>query len=379
MLDAEVIVIGGGPAGCATALHLARRGRSVIVVDRSFFPRPKVCGEGLMPHGVAELRRLATLDGLIARPFVGIRYVVDGRTAEGRFTTGPGLGFRRSRFDVWLQERCAAAGVDLRCGTTVTGLERVGNQSVVRGPDLRARVVVVADGMRSRLRTQLGLARAPRGRPRYGLRAHLRLPRGVDLPRWVEVRVGAGLEAYITPVEPRVINVALLLERGRARELKGGLHEGFTRMWMEMAGTEPLGDALPEGDVALTGPLRQEARDVVADGVVLVGDAAGFLDGITGEGMSIALESARLAAAVLDRALTMGDLSARALRPYRVERARQLRLRRWLTRVVLRGIRHRALARATVGMLGRHPRLFGALLAMNDGAGLRALLRGRGR
>src|SRR5687767_8098600 len=90
--DAEVIVVGAGVAGCAVALHLARRGHSVILLDRSESPRDKVCGEGLMPHGVAALDRLGLLPlPFPVLPFTGIGYHVAGVDAVGRFPGTVGL------------------------------------------------------------------------------------------------------------------------------------------------------------------------------------------------------------------------------------------------------------------------------------------------
>ncbi|MEZ5237394.1 MAG: FAD-dependent oxidoreductase, partial [Acidimicrobiales bacterium] len=122
MFDTEVLVIGGGPGGSATALQLARSGHRVMLLDRAGFPRDKVCGEGLMPYGVGELERLGLAAPEGSQRFVGIGYTVGGHSAVGRFPGGRyGLGVRRSRLDAELAARCEEAGVERRHGVQVRG------------------------------------------------------------------------------------------------------------------------------------------------------------------------------------------------------------------------------------------------------------------
>lgn len=371
MLNTEVIVVGGGPGGCATALGLARRGHEVVLLDRATFPRHKVCGEGLMPVGVKELTALDLHLAIDARPFHGIRYAVPGATATGRFPGGHhGLGVRRERLDVALNDAVRRAGVVVRHGCKVQAVGSSGRHRVVEtdaGP-LSCRAVVAADGMRSSIRRQLGLQRPPRGRPRYGARGHFRLADHVTQLDVVAVHVLPGMELYLTPVGERELNVAVLLERDATHPLKGNLQQGFQDL---VGGVSALRDllngAVLDGPVGLTGPLRQESTGVVADGVVLVGDAAGFLDGITGEGMSLTLASARLATDTLSTALRSGDVTAAALGSYARQRtafARELTL---LTEIVLFGIRHRRLAHRFVRGLARHPDVFERVLGVSTG------------
>lgn len=384
MLDAEVIVVGAGPAGCAAALGLTRRGHQVTLLDRSTFPRPKVCGEGLMPVGVTELAALLGSGHGLGQPFRGIRYGAGPHLASADFPGGHhGLGLRRERLDVALLDACRAEGVDVREGVRVEHLAPWDGTRRLRttaGP-LRSRAVVVADGLRSPLRKQLGLDAPPRRRHRYGLRAHLELAEGTQLPEHVEVFVVDGAELYLTPVGPREVNVAVLLERDATRQLKGDLEGGFGRLCARSDRVRELLDgARPTGRVGLTGPLRQASRDVLADGVLLVGDAAGFLDGITGEGMSLALASSRLASEVLHRALLDRGPTARALRPYGRARRRAARDLTLLTRIVLRGIRSRRLTHRFVGGLARYPEVFQQILGVSTGRPLRSVrLRGLAR
>ncbi|MCB9676770.1 MAG: NAD(P)/FAD-dependent oxidoreductase [Alphaproteobacteria bacterium] len=375
MIDTEVLVIGGGPGGSATALQLARRGHAVTLLDRAEFPREKVCGEGLMPYGVGELRRLGVelIAQVDARPFLGIGYTVGSESAEGRFPSGHhGLGVRRNRLDLALAGFCREAGVDRRHGLKV---REVGGWpgrmwADVGGRQIRARAIVGADGMHSVVRKSLGLQRPARGRPRYGLRGHFRLARGARALDLVEVHATDGLELYLTPTGDRELNVAVLLERDATKALKGDVAGGFARI---LAAYEPLRELLDgaesASEPALCGPLRQEATRAATDGAVLVGDAAGFLDGITGEGMSLTLLSARLAAEALSEGLRTGRLAARHLAAYERRRWRASRDLTWLTEIVLAGIRHRRLARRVVRGLRRHPEIFEQVLAINAGTG----------
>ncbi len=249
------------------------------------------------------------------------------------------------------------------------------------------RALVGADGMRSSVRAWLGLQGRVRGRHRFGARQHFRLVG--EAPRFVEVHVlpDVGVELYLTPTGPSEVNLALLLEKGEMGALRGDVAAGIRHFLARcpdlrgrFEGAEPVSPALA------VGPLRQSARAGVADGAILVGDAAGFLDGITGEGMSLALISAAIGSEVLAAGLERGALGARDLAAYDgLRRARSRDLTR-LTEVILWGIRHRWLARRVVRNLGRHPALFERVLGVNTGAapllsiglsGVRKLLLGR--
>jgi flavin-dependent dehydrogenase len=369
-LDAEVIVVGAGPVGSVTALHLANRGHEVLLLDRATFPREKACGEGLMPHGVDALSRLG-IDVQGAR-FVGIAYHAAGHTAVGRFPDARfGVGVPRSVFDARLVDIAARhPKVRVRTGVRATGLGGRPGAMVVataRG-SYRSRAVVGADGLGSPVRAWAGLARPPTGDRRYGLRVHLAVPaersRGV-----VEVHVAPPVEVYLTPLGPMTndgwhrVNVAALLDRSEARALRGDAAAGLRRILAACPSLQ-LGSTEMLGDVKTWGPLRRQPSGVVADGVVLVGDAAGFVDAITGEGMSVGFASAEIAADVLSASLRQGRLDRAALQPYAVRRRRMARHLTWLTEIVLFGLRRPRLAAHVVGNLAREPAVFERLLAV---------------
>jgi geranylgeranyl reductase family protein len=375
---AEVVVVGAGPAGCAAALHLANLGHEVVLVERQRFPREKVCGEGLMPHGVAELRGLGLAEAMLAtgaRAFHGIAYHLGEQVAVGRFPGADagrgGYGFRRLRFDAALLAACSRhAGVRVRVGARVVQVRTEAASVQVRCDDgtIRARAVIGADGAQSVVRRQLGLGRRANRPPRYGARGHFRLAEGRSERDVVDVVLLQGREFYLTSVGAGEVNVTLLCGKATTVGFGGDLPGGFAR---EIAQCPEVADYLdgaePISDVRLCGPLRQRVTGLVADRALLVGDAAGFVDAITGEGMSLAMASARLAAGVLSRALRIDRLDRASLRPYEVARRRFARDLIWLTEIMLWWVRHPRLARRVLGQLARHPDTFGRLLAVNVG------------
>lgn len=375
MIQASHIVVGGGLAGSATALHLARLGCDVVLLERGTFPREKVCGEGLMPHGVRSLEQLGLLDGVMAtapQPFRGIGYHVGNTRAEGFFPHGrEGLGIRRSKVDEVLHHACLASPrIDVQTGVRVRDihLERDGVRLETSGGPVAGQVVVGADGLQSLVRRKAGLIRKHRGRARYGVRLHMKMADASAQSDCVEVFLGKSLEWYITPTGPGECNVAMLCGKAVTKRFGGNLHASF----MEMAMAEPrlarwMAGASPLTETRLCGPLRQEVSSAATERVLLVGDAAGFVDAITGEGMSIALTEARLAAELLAQPSIIADPSRRALRRYDIQRRRATRSLVWFTRLVLLGLRNPALAGYGIRNLARHPEAFSRLLGINTG------------
>ena len=371
----DVVIVGAGPAGSTLALRLARAGRRVLLIDGARFPRGKVCGEGIMPAGVETLRELGLHTALAehAHPFRGIRYrLPDGTRAEAEFPGGAqGWGIDRAVLD----ERLVAAarrepGVALQLGTWVRTIERTPDGVRVRLDDreVEAALVVGADGGRSQVRRQAGLDLPLPRRPRFGVGAHFRAPRGADDGPLVEVFVAPGLELYTTPVAPDVTCVALLVDRQGLEPLRGDL-SGALRALLRQAGGRcgRLAGGELLGPVRALGPLALGARAAHAERLLLVGDAAGALDPITGEGLTLALTTNRIAAEVIDQALERGDCSARALARWTKERGRKARPLHGLTQVVLRMAARPARAARVIRSLAGAPDTFGRLLGVAAG------------
>ena len=368
----DAVVVGGSLAGAATAIHLAEAGRSVVLLEHSHVFRRKACGEGLFPQGVRELGRLGLLPAVLERSaqLAGVRFHAGDALAAAAMGGGGGLGVRREWLDPLLLGRAESAGVEVRRGVTARGLLRDGPRlrGVATGEgDVLARVVVGADGLNSRLRRLAALDGRWRG-TRYGISAHIRLRR--PLEPFVDVHFESGYELYITPVGEYDANVALLLRKPAMHQFAGNLR---TRYGMTLRAHPALGDAFELLDEPLAaGPFVASCTRPWRANLVLVGDAAGFFDGITGEGMSVALVSARHCAAAVDRYLGAGDYAA--FREYAARRAALVRNSNLLARVSLALGSRPTLARMAVRNLQRQPRTFEKLVAINSGeAALRSV------
>ncbi len=268
-----------------------------------------------------------------------------------------------------MRDKAQAAGAVFVSGNVSdVVVDAEGATAFVRdGESVRARVVVGADGMRSQVRHNLGLDGGAPRRPRYALRQHFRLAAGAQMPERVEVHVGDHHELYVTPVEPGVVGVAALCER----ELMGAAAgPPATRLSSLIAGCTPLAerlrDAQPVGAAMACGPLRVRATEVFSGRGVLVGDAAGYVDAITGEGMSLALKTAMLASAAIERIVAGDDVTV-SFSTYAKARRAVFRDHALLTFGLVELARRPLLARRVIAGLSRDPTLFTRLLMVNDG------------
>lgn len=369
----DVVIVGAGPAGSSLAMRLSRRGRSVLVVDGARFPRSKPCGEGIQPAGVAALEELGlgpALAGLV-EPFEGIRYrLPDGTAAEGRFPGGArGWGITRGDLDARLLEAAwGSPGVSVQLGAWVRGFERRadGVRLDLGGRAVEAALLVGADGHRSTVRRLAGLEAPPPAVQRFGVVGHVSHAPAAD--PFVEVYVGRGVELYTTPVRPGLTCVALLVDRDGLAPLQGRLEAGLREALAGAAGRcRDLARGRLVGQVRALGPLAGQASRAHADRLLLVGDAAGGLDPITGEGISLALCTGASAAEVIDGALGRGDCSARALAPWTSRRRAEVRALANLTWVVLRTAAAPARAERVIRALAAAPATFERVLGVAAG------------
>jgi flavin-dependent dehydrogenase len=296
--DADLLVVGGGPGGLATALHARAQGLSVIVADPRDSPIDKACGEGLMPGGLAVLASLGVDPA--GMPLRGIAYVSGRRRAEARFRDGPGRGVRRTTLHAALAARAKEADTEW-ISTKVTTVEQ--DRDGVTAAGVRARYLVGADGLHSAVRRAVGIevtAGVPR---RFGVRRHYAVPAWSEV---VEVHWSPLGEAYVTPVEPDLVGIAIL--SSQRPDLS----------WFPWL-AEHLKDVAP-GPARGCGPLRQVVARRVAGRVLLVGDAAGYEDALTGEGVSLAVKQAGAAVAAIvdDRPAGYEHQWRRITRPYRL-------------------------------------------------------------
>jgi flavin-dependent dehydrogenase len=272
----DVLVAGGGPAGLATALHAARAGLETMVIERRRGPIDKACGEGLMPH---TLKQLAKLDiRLRGREFNGITYLDGQHRAEALFKSVPGLGVRRTVLHMALLQAASEAGVR-QVQSNMGRIEQ--SENTVRCGAFEARYLAAADGLHSPIRRALGLAESGAAARRWGIRRHYLTAPWSDQ---VEVHWSRGSEAYVTPVAHDCVGIAILTSRRGA----------FDDCLSEFPALKDRVSGVPHGVDRAAGPLYQAVQKRSAGRVLLVGDAAGYIDALTGEGLGVALSGAEL-------------------------------------------------------------------------------------
>lgn len=280
----DLVVIGGGPVGLVSALYAVRSGLQVVVLEPRDGTIDKACGEGLMPGALASLHGLG-LDPP-GHTLTGIAYTDGTRRATADFGPQAGRGVRRTTLHRCLADAATRAGVATR-HTAMRSVTQDDDAVTVTtrdgSADLRAAHVIAADGLHSPTRRALGLQVTGRGRRRHGLRQHFACRPWTD---HVEVHWGADAEAYVTPVADDVVGVAVLTGR---QATWSGLIRGFPALGQR------LGGAAPVSELRGAGPLRQVATSRLAGRVLLVGDAGGYVDALTGEGLSVGFAEARAA------------------------------------------------------------------------------------
>ncbi len=375
----DAIIVGGGPAGAATAMQLARRGYRVLVLERARFPRDKPCSESLNPGAVAALERLGpevVAAVAAARParLAGFRVHAPSGTAMGGHYAAAragahGLALPRRVLDSILLAAAARAGATVHEGVAVDDLLR--GDGVVSGvlsrtprgthEALVARVVVGADGLRSIVARRLG-GRVSTPPHRIAFTAHVT---GVSAVGEVgEMHIGRGGYVGLGPVGDGVTTVALVVPASVARRRGRALRDDMVRELDAFPGLRGrFAGHRMERAVLATGPFARWSRRSVADGALLVGDAADFFDPFTGQGLFAALRGAELASAVLDAALRQpAPVSRRALRAY--PRARRTAFAgKWaLERLIALGVGSPTLAERVIDRLARRPALAAALV-----------------
>jgi flavin-dependent dehydrogenase len=288
-LDTEVLVVGGGPIGLAAAIEARLAGLTVTVVEPRTAPIDKACGEGLMPGSLAALARLGVDPP--GHRIVGISYRDGRRPADHEFASGAGRGVRRTTLHTALLARSVELGVEHVMGRVGIVTDSPG---MVEAAGVRARWLLACDGLHSTVRRRSGL-QVPAERsgplqvpPRYGLRRHFRVPAWTD---FVEVHWSRTTEAYVTPVADDLVGVALLGPRGLDYDVA---LQAFPELTGRLSGAEPA------GPVRGAGPLRQRSVKRTIGNIRLVGDASGYVDALTGEGLRVGFAQASAAIGHID-------------------------------------------------------------------------------
>ncbi|HSJ30219.1 MAG TPA: NAD(P)/FAD-dependent oxidoreductase [Longimicrobiales bacterium] len=408
---ADVIIVGAGPAGALTALLLARAGVDVLLLDRAAFPRAKACGDCLSMGATALLRRNGLLDRLLRAPHAllrGWRIVApDGSAFDAHFEAGAharvadprtsraissgsdngpeltrcALSVERAIFDALLVEAALDAGARFeQQAVTDLAYDAHGRVSGVRtrtGP-IPARVTVGADGLRSVVATRLG-ARAPGALRKLSLTFHLPVDGVGDAG---EMHVGHGVSAGVAPVDSHgMCNLTLVADAHRFGRAAAADGHAFAFAAFEslplLRGRVPR-SALRDASWLASGPFDRPVRRVAFDGAVLIGDAAGYYDPFTGQGVHQALASAELLAPSILAALDAGDPSAASFSGYVRSRARLLRGARFVQHGIDHVLRRPATANRAIARIRRAPDFARTIIAVTgDVAPVRSLFSPR--
>lgn len=346
-LSTDVLIVGGGPAGLATAIAARQKGFRVTVADAAGPPIDKACGEGVMPSGIDALAELGV--ELTAQDhflFRGIRFVARGVAAEAEFSRGSGAGVRRTTLHRILARRATDVGVTLRWGERVE--TQAGRPVTVNGQAAHYDWLVAADGQNSALRRWAGLSRG-RGRAnRYGFRCHFRAKPWSDC---VEVYWGRACQLYVTPVADDEICVAVL-----SRDPQLRINRALT-LFPEVR--RRIEHAAPTSSERGGVCGNRSFRSVAAGRAALVGDASGSVDAITGDGLSLAFRQATALASAIEE----GHLAG-----YAIAHRMILRSPTRIANLLLMLDRHAWLRDRVFERLRADPRMFQRLLAPRSAA-----------
>ena len=337
----NLIIVGGGPAGLSAAIMAAQKGWSPLVIEQKKGIIDKACGEGLMPAAVDILNDL-DVTPKHAHIFRGIRYIQGDQCAEGLFRKGTGLGVRRIALHEALMERAQSLDIEFT-HKRVQHIQQHDDHVEVEGH--QARYLFAADGLYSPIRKKLGLEAPSKKPPRLGLRRHYAIKPWSD---FVEVYWSEHAEAYVTPVSDNLVGVAILYAKAHAPPKDK--YESLLSLFPE------LQEKLSQPCTALSGsgPFERRTKTPVQKRILLVGDSAGYLDPLTGEGIRMGLDSAQAALRCV-----LHD------QPYRYAKEWRSVTRRywWMTDGLLRVRSIPFLRRLMIPLLKRSPWLFGHIVS----------------
>lgn len=355
---ADVFVVGGGPAGLASAIVARQKGFSVTLADGAEPPIDKPCGEGLMPDTLDALAALGVrLRAGVGYPFRGVQFIQRDRRAAADFPKGCGTGIRRVLLHELLAKKAEEGGVQLLWNTPVTGISSEGVH--LRGQVVAARWILGADGGGSRIRKWSGLDFNRFRTQRFATRRHYRVR---PWSHFVQIHWGERAQAYVTPIAEEEVCVVMIAERLEDAQFERALAD-MPELAERIRGAQQHGRE--RGAITLMHSLRR----VSSGNVALVGDASGGVDAITGEGMRLTFQQATAVA----EAMVAGNL-----RIYEKAHRDMLVRPMCMGGLILQLGRSATLRARMLRVFSENPKLFAQMLLIHAGRGtpVKVLLAG---
>jgi len=356
----SLVIIGGGPVGLYTALKLSARGLRVDLYEKGTWPKDKVCGQGIMPSGLSLLDciGLKIKDKEDAYFFNGIEYIDNGNSILGLLPSH-GAGIERNILSKKLFNLAAKdPNIVLYPNTVVTKVNNNTNSVTIFCSDLKSNVslqkkykyLFACDGLNSPIRKMLHLEQHRKNDQRMGARVHF------DVSPWscyIQVYWSDKIEAYVTPVSNKRVEVAFLWFKKRIdvhHNLQESLFECFPQLVAKLNNQPSCGDFRGYGPFAATSKMLKK------DNIFFIGDAYKFLDGITGEGISIGIKAATIVVNHFEHFKIHHALKIKY---------HYLRYAIWV-KVALLLSQSRYLRKICFLLLSKYPRIFNFILKLND-------------